>query len=68
VDCGAAGLTDDGECDGDVGQILDELAAGALDGDDTTLDLDLDVVGDGDLLGRDNVPHLDGLESGVSES
>jgi hypothetical protein len=68
VVCGWCGATDDGECDGNVGQILDELASRALDGDDTTLDLDLDVVGDGDLLGRDNVPHLDGLESGVSAS
>lgn len=35
-------LLDDGEVDGNVAEVLDELAAGALDGNDPGLDRDLD--------------------------
>lgn len=35
-------LLDDGEVDGDVAEVLNELAAGALDGNDPGLDRDLD--------------------------
>lgn len=43
--------TNNRECDGDVRQVLGELATGALDGDNATPDVDFDVLRDDDLLG-----------------
>jgi len=55
-------LLGDGEVDGQVAEILDQLAAGTLNGDNSRLNADLDPLGDlKELLGM-NVLHPAGCE------